>query len=109
MHARMSRFAGLPAERIDQTVQQFNEDGLAALEQQSGFQGITVLVDHRAGKAAAISFWDSEASMRESEKAAALARDQAVETAGPDREPVVDHYEVVLTRWAGREAGVSGG
>jgi heme-degrading monooxygenase HmoA len=99
MHARMSRFAGLPAERIEATLQQFGDDGLAALEQQPGFEGITVLVDYRAGKAAAISFWDSQDSMRQSEKAAALARDQAVETGGPERDPVVDHYEVVLTRW----------
>ena len=99
MHARMSRFAGLPAERIEATLQQFGDEGLEALEQQPGFEGISVLVDYRSGKAAAISYWDSERSMRESDKAAAEARAQAVETAGPERDPVVDHYEVVLTRW----------
>lgn len=107
MYARMSRFAGLPAERIDDTLRQFSEEGLTAFEEQSGFEGITVLVDYKGGKAAAISFWDSEATMRRSEKAAALARDQAVERAGPQRDPVVDHYEVVLTRWAEREAEVT--
>jgi hypothetical protein len=36
--------------------------------------------------------------MRASERLADEARAQAVETAGPQREPVVDHYEVVVHR-----------
>ena len=42
MHARLSRFAGVDPERIDATVRQFEEEALPRLEQQPGFQGITV-------------------------------------------------------------------
>jgi hypothetical protein len=37
MHARLSRFAGLDPERIDETVRQFEEEALGDLEQQPGF------------------------------------------------------------------------
>ena len=99
MHARMSRFAGLPPERIDSTLHQFRDEELPALEQQPGFEGIVVLVDQKGGKAAAISFWDTEHHLRDSERAAERARDRAVESAGPTREPVVDRYEVLFTKW----------
>lgn len=101
MHARISRFAGLPPERLEATVKQFELDQLSQLEDQSGFRGILVLADRRAGKAAAISLWETEADLRASERAAAQAREAAVATAGPtgpDREPVVDHYEVLLEK-----------
>ncbi|HZC12777.1 MAG TPA: hypothetical protein VE270_02050 [Thermoleophilaceae bacterium] len=98
MHARLSRFAGLDPERIDATVRQFEEEALPQLEEQEGFRGITVGVNHRAGQAVAIAFWETEADMRESEKLAAEAREQAVTTAGPQRTPVVDNYDVVLHR-----------
>jgi heme-degrading monooxygenase HmoA len=98
MHARLSRFAGLPPERIDQTIRGFEQGELPDLEQQPGYQGVLVLVDHKGGKAAAISFWDSEDNLRKSERVAAQARDTAVATAQPSREPIVDRYEVVLRK-----------
>ena len=45
-----------------------------------------------------MTLWASEAEMRESEKVAAEAREQAIATAGPSRAPVVDRYEVVVQR-----------
>jgi heme-degrading monooxygenase HmoA len=98
MHARLSRFAGLDAERIDETVRQFETGMLASLEQQPGFRGITVGVNYRSGQAVSIALWETEADMNQSEKVAAEARERAVATAGPTREPIVDHYEVVLHR-----------
>jgi heme-degrading monooxygenase HmoA len=98
MHARLSRFAGLPPERIDQTIAEFEEQALPGLEQQSGFKGIVVLVDRSSGKAAAMTFWETEADLRASDKAADQARRQAVETAQPEREPIVDRFEVVLQK-----------
>jgi heme-degrading monooxygenase HmoA len=96
MHLRLSRFAGLDPDRIDETVQRFQEDDLPRLEQQEGFSGITVGINPGTGQAVAVVLWESEAAMRESEKLAAEVRDRAVATAKPSREPVVDHYEVVL-------------
>jgi heme-degrading monooxygenase HmoA len=98
MHARLSRFAGLPPERIDQTIHEFEEGELPELERQPGYEGVMVLVDHKGGKAAAISFWDSEDHLRKSEAVAARARETAVASAQPSREPVVDRYEVVLQK-----------
>jgi heme-degrading monooxygenase HmoA len=96
MHARLSRFAGLDPERLEQTVDEFRDGALPELREQSGFKGITVAVNRRSGQAFAITLWDSEADMRASEKLATEARERAIVTARPSREPIVDHYEVVV-------------
>lgn len=100
MHARLSRFAGLDHERIEETVAQFRDESLEAIEQQPGFRGITVGVDVKSGKAVALTLWETEGDMRQSERLADEARAQAVDTAKPSRDPVVDHYEVILSREA---------
>ena len=71
----MSRFAGLPPERIGATIEEFRDEQLPELERQAGSKGV-----------------------RASERVAARAREAAVESAQPAREPVVDRYEVVLQR-----------
>jgi heme-degrading monooxygenase HmoA len=96
----MTKFVGLPPERIDEALEEFKSGQLAELEGQAGFQGIMVLVDRPAGTAAALSMWDSEANMKASEGTADAARESAVATAKPERFPVVDHFEVVLQRMA---------
>jgi|SRR5215207_3985714 len=98
MWARLSRFAGLPPERIDQALREFEQEQLPAFEQLHGFEGVTVMVDRNAGKAAAITYWESQHDMRESDKLADRARAQAVQTAQPTREPIIDHYEVVMSK-----------
>ena len=98
MHIRLSRFAGLDPERIDETLQQFQEQELPNLEQQKGFGGITVGVNRRSGQAVAVALWETEGDMRESEKVADQARERAVATAKPERDPVVDHYEVIFQK-----------
>jgi len=98
MHARLSRFAGLDPERIEETARQFEDETLDALAQQPGFRGITVGVNRRSGKAVALTLWETEADMRQSEKLADAAREQAVATAKPERDPIVDDYEVIVSR-----------
>jgi heme-degrading monooxygenase HmoA len=98
MYARMTKFVGLPPERIDEALAEFKEGHLAELEGQEGFQGIMVLVDRPAGTAAALSMWDDEAHMKASERTADRARASAVALAKPERFPVVDHFEVVLQK-----------
>jgi heme-degrading monooxygenase HmoA len=98
MHARLSRFAGLDPERIEETALQFEDESLAALAQQPGFRGITVGVNRRSGKAVAFTLWETEADMRQSETLADEAREQAVATAKPARDPIVDDYEVIVSR-----------
>jgi heme-degrading monooxygenase HmoA len=98
MHARLSRFAGLPPERLDQTVDEFRERQLPELERQPGYRGVVVMLNRSTGQAAALSFWESEADLRASDSLADRAREAAIATAQPEREPVVDRYEVVLRR-----------
>ena len=98
MYARLSRFAGLPTERIDQTVREFEQQELPNLEQQQGFEGVVVMVDRGEGKAAAMTFWESLDDLRASDRIADRAREAAVATAQPSREPIIDRYEVVLRR-----------
>ena len=96
MHARLSRFAGLEPERIEATLRQFEEEALPRLNQAPGFRGITLGVNYQHGQAIALALWETEADMRQSEKVAGEARDQAVDTHGPVREAIVDDFEVVF-------------
>jgi heme-degrading monooxygenase HmoA len=98
MYARMTKFVGLAPERIDATVQEFEQNALGDLTDIPGFAGVTVLVDAGQGTAAALTFWESQDAMKESERTAAAAREQAITTgqAGPRRDAIVDHFEVVL-------------
>jgi heme-degrading monooxygenase HmoA len=98
MYARLSRFAGLDPERIEETTRQFEDESLEALAQQPGFRGITVGVNRRSGKAVTLTLWETEADMRQSAKLADEAREQAVATAKPERDPIVDDYEVLVSR-----------
>ena len=98
MYVRLSRFAGLPPERIEETIREFEEHQLAFFEQQEGFEGVMVMLDRAEGKAAAITFWDSQESMRTSDRLADQAREAAMESARPSREPIIDRYEVVLNK-----------
>ena len=101
MHARMSRIAGLPPERIDEARQYFEQQELPALERQKGFEGVLVMVDRADGRATAITFWDTQEDMRASDRAADEARaatlDQ-VRPSEPSREPVVERYEVLIQK-----------
>lgn len=98
MYARLSRFAGLPPERINQTVREFEEGQLAQIEQMEGFKGVIVGVDRTEGKAVAVTFWETQQDLRTSDKLADQAREAAMASAQPSREPIVDRYEVVIQR-----------
>jgi heme-degrading monooxygenase HmoA len=96
MQARLSRWAGLDPERLEQTVQEFEEQSLPVLQQQQGFNGVVVMIDQNAGKAAAVTYWETREDLRRTEKMAEEMRARAEQTARARREPIVDHYEVVL-------------
>ena len=98
MYARLSRWAGLPPERLDRTVRQFEEEHLPAIERQPGYEGVMVLLDRSSGRAAAVTLWETDAAMRASDRLAEEARKAAKVTAQTVREPIVDHYEVMLRR-----------
>jgi heme-degrading monooxygenase HmoA len=92
----MSRFAGLPPERIDETIREFQEGQLQALSQQPGYKGVLIGIDRAEGKSVAVTFWESAENLRATDRLADAARQQALESAKPSREPIVDRYEVVM-------------
>jgi heme-degrading monooxygenase HmoA len=96
MYARMSRFAGLPPERIEQTIRDFQEGQLKALSEQPGYKGVLIGIDRAEGKSVAITFWESAENLRATDRLADQARQQALESVKPSREPIVDRYEVVM-------------
>src|SRR5436190_12291510 len=96
MYARMSRFAGLPPERIEATIREFQEGQLKALSEQPGYKGVLIGVDRAEGKSVAITFWESAENLRATDRLADQARQQALESVKPSREPIVDRYEVVM-------------
>jgi hypothetical protein len=98
MYARLSRFAGLPPERIDQTVREFEQGQLPHFEKAEGYKGVIVGVDREEGKAMAITFWETRQDLRASDKLADQAREVAMSSAQPSREPIVDRYELVIQR-----------
>jgi heme-degrading monooxygenase HmoA len=96
MYARMSRFAGLPPEQIDPTLEGFETEQLPQLEQQPGYKGVLVMADRGQGKAVAITFWETDDDLKASERVAGDARHAAMQAAGPVRDPVVERHEVLL-------------
>jgi heme-degrading monooxygenase HmoA len=98
MYARMSRFAGLPPERIEETIREFEEGQLKALSEQPGYKGVLIGIDRAEGKSVAITFWENAENLRASDRLADKARQQALDSAKPSREPIVDRYEVVVQR-----------
>ena len=98
MYARMSRFAGLPPERIEQTIREFEEGQLQALSQQPGYKGVMIGIDRAEGKSIAITFWESAENLRATDRLADQARQEALDAVKPSREPIVDRYEIVVQR-----------
>ena len=102
MWARLTRIPGLPPERIDEVVEMFEQQELPMIEQHEGFKGITVMVDPALGTAAALSLWETQQHMRDSEKQAQAAREQVIKEAGdqpgPRRDMIVERLEVKLQR-----------
>jgi heme-degrading monooxygenase HmoA len=95
MYARMSRFAGLPPERIEETIRGFEEGQLKQLADQPGYKGVLIGIDRAEGKAIAMTFWESAENLRASDRLADKARQEALDAVKPSREPIIDRYEVV--------------
>jgi heme-degrading monooxygenase HmoA len=100
MYARVTSFPGLAPERITATLKEFEEQQLPLLEQQAGFRGVWAGVDRNAGRAMAVTYWETLDDLRATDKLAAQVRAVAVATSRADREPIIDRYEVVLYKEA---------
>lgn len=95
MYARVTTLTMEPA-RLDDVISQLETDEVPRFKQIDGFKGFTLMVDRASGKSTAVSFWESEAALRESEEAVRRPRERAAQTGGSSEAPTVERYEVVI-------------
>lgn len=101
MHARVSRYV-VPQDRIDEDVRGA-ADTQREVSAMPGSRGLFYLVDRQSGKTMAITLWDDERAMMDSEASAGELRDETM-AANHGRLVEIERYEVA-TRPAGVLAG----
>ena len=94
MFARVSTFTGA-SDQVDEAVRQVREDVLPRTEQLDGYRGAYLLVDRENGKSLAVTFWESEEAMRESEAATSTLRSEIADALGTQMIGV-ERYEVAV-------------
>ncbi len=99
MFARVTTLQG-QADRLEEGIRIFQEQTLPVVQAQAGFTGAYLLVDRQQGTALAISVWDSDGAMQQSEHDIAQQRMQAAQQMGAST-PTVEHYEVVVLEGPG--------
>jgi heme-degrading monooxygenase HmoA len=92
--ARVSTFTGA-SDQVDEAVRHVREDVLPRTEQLDGYRGAYLLVDRENGKSLAVTFWESEEAMRESEEAASTLRSEIADALGTQMIGV-ERYEVAV-------------
>jgi heme-degrading monooxygenase HmoA len=98
MHARVTTLDMDPG-NVDQVRDQLEADDVPKFQQLDGFKGMTLLTDRESGKTVAVTFWETEDALRESEDAVQGARQRAAETGGAG-EPQLERFEVILDTMA---------
>jgi heme-degrading monooxygenase HmoA len=93
MFARMSTLQG-PPDQLDDGIKALHEQVVPAAKEIRGFKGILGLADRATGKMVAITLWDSEDALRESEGAANKLRSDT-SSAGGAEIVSVERFEVV--------------
>ena len=109
MYARVTTVQG-QADRLEEGIRTFQEQTVPFLRGQAGFKNAYLLVDRQQAKALAISVWESEEAMQQTEEAIAQQRQQAAQQMGAST-PTVERYEVAFTEGnrSGRAARVTTG
>lgn len=104
-YVRLNRFVGLQPERLAESLQRFGEEQLPTLARTGGFRTLFFGVDYAQGRAAAATFWESEAHLRHSERAEGPMRELALARAGGQLgRGLVDSYQIIFED-QGAEAG----
>lgn len=94
MHARVTHISGSPDD-VDAGIANFNENVVPFVRDEGG-KGALLLVDRANGNGIAVTLWDSEEAMQESEERANALRAEAGEVMGTSEAPTVDRYEVAV-------------
>jgi heme-degrading monooxygenase HmoA len=98
MHARVTTLDMEPA-NVDQVRDRLEAEDVPEFKKLDGFKGMTLLTDRQSGKTVAITFWETEDALRQSEEAVKDARQRAAERGGGG-EPQVERFEVILDTMA---------
>ena len=93
MHARVSTITGSP-DQAEAGISDFREKVTPWVKGNGGPGGI-LLIDRETGKAVAITLWDDEEAMRQSEEAANAHR-QRVTDEMQGSAPTVERFEVAV-------------
>jgi hypothetical protein len=94
MHARISTFTGDPS-RLDEVTAHTRDVVLPMARELAGYKGMIGMADRATGKVVAITFWETEQAMRDSEEAADRLRTDAAQ-AGGEEIAGVERFEVVI-------------
>jgi hypothetical protein len=95
MHARLTRWTGVPPESIRGVIEDYERTQIPFLESRPGFHGALVIADHVGGLVTGVTLWSSQATMQASEQAAVAVRSAAESGFGHWERPLVDRCEVV--------------
>ncbi len=100
MHARVSTFEGGRPERFEENRRLIREEVIPEAQKMPGFKGGHWLGDRTSGKASAVTLWESERALRDSEEAANKLRKESSQKAGV-RPVAVESYEVAVQHGEG--------
>ena len=98
MHARVTTLDMDPS-KVDEVRDRLEGEDVPEFKKLDGFKGMTLLTDRQTGKTIAVTFWESEDALRQSEEAVKDARRRAAES-GSAGEPQVERFEVILDTMA---------
>jgi len=93
-YARMTTFQADPS-KVEEGIRFAREQALAPIRQQSGFQGMRLLVDRQSGKMIAVTLWETEAAARDAGSALSQTRTQATQLVGA-ASPTTEMFEMVV-------------
>jgi heme-degrading monooxygenase HmoA len=94
--ARVSTLEGTP-DQIDGSAEQIRSETAPGVRELQGNVGIIGLADRSSGRMTAITLWESEDALRQSEEQANRLRSQAAERGG-QRVGTVERYEVAIAQ-----------
>ena len=98
MHARVTTLDMDPS-KVDEVRDRLEAEDVPEFQKLDGFKGMTLLSDRQSGKTIAVTFWETEDALRQSEEAVKDARRRAAERGGAG-DPQVERFEVVLDTMA---------
>jgi hypothetical protein len=95
MHARVTTITGGSPDQVEGGITNFRDNAAPGVREAGG-RGAIMLVNRETGEGMAITLWDDQEAMRDSEERANDLRRAAVESLGSTQEPRVDRYEVAV-------------